>query len=217
MEWWMSTDPFLLAGLVTAAISVVLLLWYLVRRPVLNRTTKLVLLAGIGIFPIATATNGNVAGYNATKSVRFCTTGCHVMNPYGDDVRDLASESLASRHSRNAAFGDESCYACHADYGMFGTVTTKMGGMRHVYEYLTHYHSVPISESLVTIELVKPFKNDACTRCHSMQTPLWNSVGDHASSLADVQAGVVSCASEGCHGFAHPFSKQAKRAAGVLP
>lgn len=213
----MSSDPFLLLALVTAGGSALVILWYLFRRPQLNRTTKVALLFGIGILPIATATNGNVAGYHATKTTDFCTNGCHVMKPYGTDSLDAESMSLASRHARNDQFGSENCYACHADYGMFGTVTTKIGGMRHVYEYLTHYHSMPIEESLVKIEIRKPFRNDACIRCHSTQGQLWNQIGDHASTRDEVRAGTVSCASEGCHGFAHPFSKEARRRVGVLP
>ena len=213
----MSSDPFLLVALATATGSVLVIVWFLARRPVLNRATKIALLFGIGVLPIATATNGNIAGYHATKTTEFCTNGCHVMAPYGSDSLDLASASLAARHARNAAFGDENCYACHADYGMFGTVTTKIGGLRHVYEYLTHYRSMPLDESLVKIELRRPFRNDACTRCHSTQNPLWNKIGDHASMRDQVRAGTVSCASEGCHGFAHPFSKAARRRAGVLP
>jgi cytochrome c-type protein NapC len=217
MESSMSTDPFLLAAIITASLSAVVLLWYLVRRPQVTRATKVALLFGIGILPIATAGNGNVAGYHATKTTHFCTNGCHVMEPYGTDSLDRTSASLASRHARNDAFGEENCYACHADYGMFGTVTTKIGGMRHVYEYLTRYHSMPIEESLVEIELRKPFTNAACMRCHSTDNPLWSKVGDHASTRDRVRSGAVSCASEGCHGFAHPFSKRARRAAGVMP
>ena len=67
--------------------------------------------------------SGNIAGYEATKTRRFCGS-CHVMTPYAKDSEDVASTSLAARHSRNDAFGAENCYACHADYGMFGTVTT---------------------------------------------------------------------------------------------
>jgi hypothetical protein len=207
----MSSDPFLVLALATAGAAALIIVWYLVRRPALTRTTKLALLLGIGLLPIATAANGNVAGYHATKTTKFCTSSCHVMTPYGTDSLDHQSMSLASRHARNEAFGGENCYACHADYGMFGTVTTKIGGMRHVYEYLTHYHSMPIEESLVTIELQKPFRNDACIRCHSMQGQLWNQIGDHASTRDRVTAGTLSCASEGCHGFAHPFSKEARR------
>ena len=211
----MFSDPFLVLGLVSAAGAAVVLLWYLVRRPMLGRPVKIVLLFGIGILPISAAMTGNVAGYHATKTTEFCTGSCHVMTPYGNDINNLASESIAARHSRNEAFGGESCYACHADYGMFGPVVTKIGGMRHVYEYLTHYHSMPLDESLVTIELRKPFKNDACIRCHSTQNQLFDRIGDHASTLEQVRAGTVSCASEGCHGFAHPFSKEAKRRVGM--
>ncbi len=210
----MFSDPFLVAALVTAALSALPLLWYLLRKPLLGRATKITLLFGIGVLPIATATNGNVAGYHATKTTAFCTSStCHVMVPYGEDSLNPQSTSLAATHARNEAFGDENCYTCHADYGMFGTVTTKMGGMRHVYEYLLHYHSMPIEESLVKIEIRRPFRNDACVRCHSTENQLWNKVGDHASSLDDVRSGKVSCASEGCHGFAHPFSKDARRKA----
>ena len=60
------SDPFLALGLATAAAAAVVLLWYLVRRPALTRGTKIALLFGIGLLPIATAGNGNVACYHAT-------------------------------------------------------------------------------------------------------------------------------------------------------
>jgi cytochrome c-type protein NapC len=213
MVTWIFSDPFLALGLLTAAAAVAVLLWYLVRRPALTRATKIALLFGIGLLPIATAGNGNISGYNATKERQFCSS-CHVMTPYGDDATNPASESLASRHSRNEAFGHESCYACHADYGMFGTVTTKLGGLRHVYEYVFNYRTMPTEEFLSTIQIRSPFSNATCIRCHSTANPGWSQVGDHASSLAEVRAGAVSCASDGCHGPAHPFSKEARRRAG---
>lgn len=212
MATWIFNNPLLALGLGSAAIAAVLLLWYLLRRPALTRATKVILLLGIGVLPIATATTGNVAGYEATKATSFCSS-CHVMTPYGDDARDLASTSLAARHSRNDAFGHESCYTCHADYGMFGTIATKLGGLRHVYEYTFHYHSMPVDEFVATIELRAPFPSATCMRCHSTYGPTWNEVGDHASALAALRAGTVSCASEGCHGPAHPFSKLARRGA----
>jgi cytochrome c-type protein NapC len=210
MVTWIFSNPFLVLALGCAGISTILLVWYLVRRPALNRATKIVLLFGIGILPIATAANGNIAGYQATKATSFCGS-CHVMTPYRDDSLDLASTSLASRHARNESFGHENCYTCHADYGMFGTVTTKLGGLRHVYEYTLNYRSMPIDEFLATIEIRQPFPNATCIRCHSTYGPTWNQIGDHASTLVEVRAGTVSCASEGCHGPAHPFSKEARK------
>src|SRR5512140_653048 len=106
----LTDDPFLLFAFGTAGLSALVIIWYLARRPALTRTTKIALLFGIGVLPIATATNGNVAGYHATKTTEFCASSCHVMVPYGADSWNPASNSLAARHARNASFGEEHCY-----------------------------------------------------------------------------------------------------------
>jgi cytochrome c-type protein NapC len=204
----MGTDPLTIIAVVCAAVSAALVLWYLLRRPVLTRTTKIVLLFGIGLLPIGTAMTGNYAGFEATKARTFCGS-CHVMTPYANDSADPRSTTLAARHGRNALFGKDNCYACHADYGMFGTVKTKLGGLRHVYYYATEYHSMSLAEAREKIHIIKPFQNATCMQCHSTQNPTWNAVEDHKSTLERVRSGEVSCASDGCHGPAHPFSKPA--------
>jgi cytochrome c-type protein NapC len=206
MVSWIIANPFLAAALVCAAAAAVLVLWFLWRRPPLTRATKVVLLAAIGILPLTAAGTGSVAGYEATKARQFCGS-CHVMTPYQADSEDPRSTTLAARHARNALFGDANCYACHADYGMFGTVVTKLGGLRHVYEYTLHYRTMPLDEARRVIRIRKPLPNSTCMHCHSTEGPSWNSVKDHASLLDRLRAGTVSCASEGCHGPAHPFSK----------
>jgi cytochrome c-type protein NapC len=57
------------------------------------------------------------------------------MEPYVRDVSNRQSKSLAAAHSHNPWFGNESCYVCHADYAMFGTVTTKLSGMGHMWAF----------------------------------------------------------------------------------
>ena len=165
------------------------------------------LLFGIGVLPLVTAGTGNVAGYQATKTRTFCSS-CHVMTPYGDD--SCRSEQPRARRAprRNEAFGAENCYTCHADYGMFGTITTKIGGLRHVYEYTFNFHYLSLEEALPKIHIRKPFPNSTCIRCHSTLNPMWSKIGDHASTLSEVRAGTLSCASAGCHGPAHPFSHE---------
>ena len=158
MASWIIANPLIAAAIGCAAGSAILLLWYLVRRPALTHATKLVLLAAIGVLPLATATTGNVAGFEATKERRFCGS-CHVMTPYRNDSEDPKSMALAARHARNALFGDANCYACHADYGMFGTIVTKAGGMRHIYEYVFHYRNMSLDEARDTIHNRKPFQN----------------------------------------------------------
>ena len=199
----MPHDPFAWVAIGGAVLSAPLILWYLVRRPALTRATKIVLLLGIGVFPLLTAGSGNIAGYEATKTRRFCGS-CHVMTPYARDSEDPTSTTLASRHARNDAFGHENCYACHADYGMFGTVTTKLGGMRHVYEYLFNFRQLSWEEAQPRIHIRRPFRNDACMRCHSTEVPSWQRVGDHAGLAAELRANQISCIG-GCHGPAHPF------------
>ena len=206
MVSWIFNNPFIAVALLCAGASALLMLWFLVRKPTLSNAVKLVLLLGIGVLPIATAATGNVAGFQATEKRHFCAS-CHVMTAYGADSEDPKSTSLAARHARNDLFGEENCYACHANYGMFGTVLTKFGGMRHVYEYTFHYRTMSLVEAREKIHIREPFENSTCMHCHSTQDPTWNAVKEHASLLDRLRDGSVSCASAGCHGPAHPFSK----------
>jgi nitrate/TMAO reductase-like tetraheme cytochrome c subunit len=206
MASWILHNPLTAAAIACASMSALLVLWFLFQKAAITHATKIVLLLGIGVLPLATAMTGNLSGYEATKQRGFCGS-CHVMTPYKNDSEDPHSTTLAARHARNALFGEENCYACHADYGMFGTVTTKLGGLRHVYEYTLHYHQMSLEEARAKIHIRKPFQNSTCMHCHSTQNPAWNAVKEHASILEPVRNGTVSCASEGCHGPAHPFSK----------
>jgi len=194
------------AAIVCAVLSAAILIWFLLRKPPLNGPVKVLLLFGFGVFPIGSAATGNIAGFEHTKHRRFCGS-CHVMGPYRADAENPLSLSLASAHARNEEFGTDNCYECHKDYGAFSTVMTKLGGMRHVYEYYTHYRNVDVRTALAEIELYKPFANASCMSCHSSTAPLWLEVSDHRSGLEGVRNGHVSCVSNGCHGPAHPFSK----------
>lgn len=199
------SSPLSVIELACAALSATILIGYLVFRPPLVRTIKIWLLLGLGVFPIGAAFAGNVQGFEATKERVFCGS-CHVMALHRADSDDRASGSLAARHARNAMFGSENCYACHADYGMFGTVLTKAGGMRHVWLYLTEYRNTPVEEAKKTIHLREASTmNDNCMQCHSTDDTLWLKVPEHHASLDDARAGRLGCASEGCHGLAHPF------------
>ena len=129
------------------------------------------------------------------------------MSPQTSDSDDPQGASLSSRHARNALFGAENCYVCHADYGMYGTVITKLGGMKHVWKYYSLYRHVSADEAKKSIRLYKPFPNDSCMQCHSTTDLLWEAVPDHKASLDAVRADRVSCASVGCHGYAHPNAR----------
>ncbi len=192
-----------------AAVSAIILLAHILRRPAIGASTKLWLLLGLGVFPIASAGTANVAGFQATQSRQFCGS-CHVMEPHASDSGDPKSNSLAALHARNEHFGPDNCYTCHKDYGMYGYVLTKMGGMRHVYLYLTEYHGMAPEQARLAIRIMKPLPNENCTTCHTTTAPRWLTIPDHASTLGAVREGKTSCASAGCHGYAHPITKKGK-------
>jgi len=200
-----ANSPLAVVELACAALSAVILVGYLFVRPPLLRATKLALLLGLGVFPIGAAFAGNVHGFEETKERKFCGS-CHTMVLHAADSDDRTSRALASEHARNAMFGGENCYTCHADYGMFGTVVTKAGGLRHVWLYLTEYRNTSLEEDKKRIHLRDPSQMNAnCMRCHSTEDTLWLKVPDHVASLDDTRAGRMGCASAGCHGLAHPF------------
>jgi len=197
-------SPLALIALGCALIAALILVVYLVIRPRLTGAVKGWLLLGLGVLPIGTALSGNIQGFEATKDRSFCGS-CHLMTLHTQDSDDVRSGTLSSRHGRNRLFGEQNCYACHADYGMFGTLFTKLGGMKHVYYNLTEYRSTTLEEASKSVRLRSPYPNDNCRQCHSTTLELWQKVPDHRATLVDTSAGRVSCASSGCHGLAHPY------------
>ncbi|MEI7704030.1 MAG: NapC/NirT family cytochrome c [Deltaproteobacteria bacterium] len=198
-----STEQLLRAiALASAGLSILICLWYIVRRPHLNRVTKSMLLLGLGAFPLIVSLTGNIAGFEYTLSRPFCGS-CHVMGPYLRDAEDPKSTSLAAMHSRNHKFGESSCYTCHADYDMFGAITTKQNGMKHLFKYLTEYASTgPDGEGGPTIHLYKPFKNGACMQCHSTTAKKY--VETHGDSVEAIRSGEMRCID--CHDVIHPLA-----------
>jgi cytochrome c-type protein NapC len=84
--------------------------------------------------------------------------------------------------------------------------------MRHVYEYyLGGYDKMSLEQALKVIHLRKPYDNLNCRQCHTTTLRGWRSVPDHEALKAELFANKVSCASAGCHGFAHPFDKGEKQ------
>jgi cytochrome c-type protein NapC len=199
--------PLGIVALACAALAAAILVVYLVRKPALSFAVKVWLFAGLGIFPAIAAASSTVSGMEATTHRHFCGS-CHVMTAHFEDSSDPKSQSLAARHSRNPMFGDRSCYICHADYGMYGYAMTKAGGMGHVYEYyLRGYKDMPLEEAKKVIRLKKPYDNTNCRQCHTTSLHDWRRVPDHESLKTELESNKVSCASAGCHGFAHSFNK----------
>jgi hypothetical protein len=93
---------------------------------------------------------------------------------------------------------------------MFGTIATKLGGLKHVWKYYTEYRNVSAEDAKKTIALYTPFKNATCMHCHSTTVEIWGSVPDHQAALSAIRSDTLSCASVGCHGYAHPNARPPK-------
>jgi len=194
--------------LVCAAFAIAILGRYLLKKPALDFRWRMVLLLGLGGFPAGAAITSTVDGMHRTTEREFCGS-CHTMDPYVFDADDPKSQSLAARHGRNPFFGGRNCYVCHADYGMLGYPLTKLTGMKHVYMYyIAGWRNLTPEEAQAEIHLAKPYDNTNCRQCHSGTLDDWASVPEHVALEKELASNAVSCASGGCHGYAHPFSKK---------
>jgi cytochrome c-type protein NapC len=195
-------------SLLCAALAALTLLDYLIKQPPLDVRVKVQLAFAFGVFPVLAAISSTAEGMKATTERPFCGS-CHVMELHVADAEDPNSMSLAARHARNPFFGDRNCYVCHADYGMLGYAMTKLNGMRHVWSYYAHgFVNETAEQAIQRIKLYKPYDNANCMQCHSGTLPRWRKVGEHVALEPQLRNNSVSCASKGCHGQAHPFSKQ---------
>jgi len=185
-------------ALALGAVSAAYIVVFLVRRPAMTVRVKVELLFAMLVIPTLSSLVGNVSNLEAKKRVSFCGE-CHVMTSFVRDARNPASTSLAASHAQVPAFTDEACYGCHADYGMLGGVTTKIGGLRHVVDFYAGDwtragHRPP--------ELYKPYDTRTCLSCHDpfrAGGPL-----EHQLHSEKMKSSEISCVADGCHGPPHP-------------
>lgn len=197
-------------AVVAAFIAASLLIHHLVVRPPLLATTRLKLLLGLAIFPFLAAVATTASGMQRTTERDFCGS-CHVMTTHLADLENSKSPSLASRHGRNHEMGPHACYVCHADYGMLGYPMTKLTGLSHVYYYyLGGYKDWSLERFHNEVRIAKPFPNANCRQCHSGTLASFTNVREHLAAMDEIENNTISCASAGCHGVAHPFSKKAE-------
>jgi len=158
---------------------------------------RLVLLAGLVALPLLLSVGNISYGLHESSSTRFCLS-CHEMQRHGKSLFVDNKQALAAAHYQNRLVDRESvCYSCHKDYAMFGDVTAKMNGLRHVW---AHY----IAGVPKKIELYKPYPNSNCLHCHDDARRFIDGVA-HRPILPALNSGATSCLS--CHRIAHDMAK----------
>jgi cytochrome c-type protein NapC len=133
-------------------------------------------------------------------STRFCLS-CHVMTDYGRSLYiDDKSYIPAAHFQNNRIPRDEACYTCHTNYAMFGSLRSKIRGLRHV--YVQYFGTIPKPEN---IRLYEPYNNRECLHCHAGARSFLEASPHHKNPdlLSQVYANKLSCTSSNCHEFIH--------------
>jgi cytochrome c nitrite reductase small subunit len=160
VDWAISTTTVLAVTMMAAALVSLVFVRRRSRPPLLGAACLLGLFVSpLFLFPIA-----NFATFETSKQVEFCQS-CHVaMDPYVIDMRNPDSHTLAAKHFVNRYIQDDQCFACHADYGLFGAAKAKIRGLRHLYYWMS---GAPTALGDTQIVHYGPYQNSLCLTCHA--------------------------------------------------
>jgi cytochrome c-type protein NapC len=183
-----------LIALVVSGVVVLVLLLALTAGPLSGSYAgRLLLLCGLVLLPLLVSGTGTVMGVRRSSSTEFCLS-CHTMEPYGKSLFVDNPQALAAVHyQRRLISREQTCFACHTDYALFGNVKAKMNGLRHVWVY--YFGQVPERPALY-----QPYPNYNCLHCHDDARGYLESP-DHRPLVAALASGERSCLS--CHRVAH--------------
>ena len=165
-----------------------------------SREGKILAFVGLFILPVAAVSLGFSEQMDRAQSRTFCLS-CHVMTGFGQTLYVDDPSYIPARHfQNNLVTRDRACYTCHTDYTMFGGVTAKMRGMRHL--WVQYVGVVPKPED---IKLYVPYNNRECLHCHLGQRVFEEASAHHKTPglLENVKSNKLSCISSGCHEFIH--------------
>jgi cytochrome c-type protein NapC len=188
-----------LALVALVAVSIVALSYVLLSKRLRSALAgSFLLFVVVALLPSATAVSGFAYNMQRSTQVGFCV-GCHEMEPYGKSLLVDDSELVPATHfQRHLVSPQTACYDCHKDYAMFGTLRTKLNGLRHVW---VHYFG-PQPE---VIALYRPYANRNCLSCHLGARGFEENKAHRADleRFEAMKASRVSCITSGCHDVAH--------------
>ena len=153
------------------------------------------------LLPIVVASMGASEHMERSKQTQFCLS-CHVMDPYGRSLYIDDPTYLPAAHFQNARIPrDEACYTCHTDYVMYGSVLSKLRGLRHVYVQYLGTLATPI-------HLYSPYNNRECLHCHARARSFEEgAVHANPSIMASIKSNQLSCLTSGCHDNVHAVAR----------
>jgi len=181
--------------LITALAAMGLTGWVLLtrRRKLDDLRSRIALFLGICVLPVPVMFMSTAVGLEQAKAVAFCSS-CHVMQAFVEDMENPASTNLPAIPYKNRFIQEDHCYVCHTNYGLFGTVEAKLGGLSHIWEETTGSFELPIRAK-------NGYQFTICLNCHGLSARF--SENDlHQAVLGQVLGGQTACTD--CHELSHP-------------
>src|SRR5580658_10975462 len=120
--------------MILIGISIAFILLVVIRPSLIaRREGKILGLLAFIVLPVVAASIGASEHLENSKQTQFCLS-CHIMEPWGKSLYVDNPTYIPAAHFQNHRIPpDVACYACHTDYAMYGTLLTKLEGLRHVY------------------------------------------------------------------------------------
>jgi nitrate/TMAO reductase-like tetraheme cytochrome c subunit len=195
----MATSALLETLFVAIALALAVLLW---ARVELTRVRGGKILAFVVLFvaPVLAVALGYSEHMERAESTQFCLS-CHVMHDFGASLHvDDPSYIPAKHFQNNLVPRDHACYTCHTDYTMFGTVHSKLRGLRHV--YVQYLGKIPPPAD---IKLYTPYNNRECLHCHAGMRA-FEEEAKHSKTpdmMKQIVSNQMSCTTSKCHDTVH--------------
>jgi cytochrome c-type protein NapC len=177
-------------------LSIVLTCIFLFRPSVTTDVTwKIVAFVGLCVLPALCIDAGVSTHMQRSEQTQFCIS-CHVMAPYGQSLYVDDTKHIPAQHFQNHRVPpDMACYACHADYTIYGPLKDKLQGIKRIY---MQYVSTPPDP--VNIRISGGFKNSQCLHCH-LGARSFEENPVHSAIMDSLKSNQFSCIT--CHDTVH--------------
>ncbi len=183
--------------LITIALVLSLLMFPAMTR---QRGGKILAFFPLFLLPMLSLTLDGEYHLENSKRTEFCLS-CHTMSEHGKSLYVDDSTFIPAAHfQRQLVPREKACFTCHTDYTMYGDVTAKWRGLRHVYVYYLGNQPLPPA-----IELYSPYNNRECLQCHAGARSFEEGFShtQEAATLPAIRSNELSCLSSGCHEMVH--------------
>jgi cytochrome c-type protein NapC len=182
---------------IAAGLALLVAVW---PTPTRDRGGKILTFLALFILPAVAGITGSWRHLEQSKQTDFCLS-CHSMSEHGRSLFiDDPGFLPAAHYQNNRVPRDRACYTCHKDYTMYGDLSAKWRGLRHVYVQYLGNRPEPAK-----IQLYSPYNNRECLYCHAGARS-FEEASPHnrePGAIAAMKSNTKSCLSSKCHEFAH--------------